>query len=212
MQFRKASYISLVLIAVASVATSILCVMNISGDIRLFKTKLSISFENNNFEYDGTEITEDQINYELLDGSLAYGDELKIALNQVINKAGTYFSYSAISYKIVNTKGYDVTESYDITTTYKDIVVSKRKVYFTSSDAAFTFSSSYFIFDSAFLTGGSLASRETYVFSDFKQFYYIGTYQNSFNVKCYNIETGENTTTNYDIHKEYGVVMCLKGE
>ena len=43
MQFRKASYVSLVLIAVASFATSILCAMNVNGDARLFKTKLNIS-------------------------------------------------------------------------------------------------------------------------------------------------------------------------
>ena len=39
MQFRKAGYVSLALIAIASIVASILCAQNINGDLRLFKTK-----------------------------------------------------------------------------------------------------------------------------------------------------------------------------
>lgn len=212
MQFRKASYVSLVLIAVASIATSILCAMNVNGDIRLFKTKLSISFNNNVFEYNGNKITKDQINYEFLEGNLAFNDRVEITLNGEIKKAGNY-DKDYISYKILNSSGNDVTNSYDISEKIENIVINKRKIYFRSSDAALTYDGESYMFEGAYISGGSLASDDEFYCYNFKSFCLAGTYENKFDVKISNYDTEDVTTSNYDINREYGVIIIApKGE
>lgn len=212
MQFRKASYVSLVLIAVASIATSILCVMNVNGDIRLFKTKLNISFNNNVFEYDGKNIKEDSINYEFLDSKLAYDDKLQMTLNDEIKVAGEY-KRNSLSYKITNISGNDVTSSYDISESFENIVVKKRKIYFRSEDGAFTYDGQPHSFEGVYVSGGSLVSGDQFYCSNYHYFTTTGVYENKFDVSIKNMDTGLATTQNYDIIKEYGVIMVVpKGE
>lgn len=212
MQFRKASYVSLVLIAVASFATSILCAMNVNGDARLFKTKLNISFKNNVFEYNGKNVKEDSINYEFLDSELAFNDKLQVTLNEEIKTAGNY-DRNSFSYKIINTSGIDVTSSYDISESFENIVISKRKIYFRSGDGAFTYDAQTHSVEGVFISGGSLVSGEQFYCSNFHYFTTPGVYENKFDVFIKNMDTGLATTENYDIVKEYGVIIvAAKGE
>lgn len=211
MQFRRASYISLVLIAVASFVTSILCVMNINGEVRLFKTKLEISFNNNVFTYDGKKIENDEINYEFIKGKLAYDDRFEITLNEEIKSAGQY-ERNSFSYKIISGGGSDVTNSYDISEIFELIVVNPRSICFRSGDNVFVYDGKPHKSESLSLYSGFLANGESYTFSGFREFTAVGTYENYFNVNFYNVETKLNTTFNYDISREFGVIMVVKGE
>ena len=209
MQFRKAGYVSLALIAIASIVASILCAQNINGDLRLFKTKLDISFNNNKFTYNGEKISASDINYEFLNGKLAYNDTLEITLNNEIKYVGNY-NKTNLSYKIVNGSGIDVTDSYDISETFENIQIEKRTISFRSVDGFFTANHvDAYIFEGAYISKGSLANGEYFNCTNFSSFLYAGTFENKFEVSIYNND-GIKTNSNYNIKKEYGVVIGVK--
>lgn len=199
------SKITIILVSIFSaicVTLGILLGLSLNGYVRLFKESINIITGSISATYDG-EVKEAGFTYT---GNLVSGD--KIVPNKVFSTihAGNYVNES--TYYIIDSKGKDVTDSYNITYTKGFFEIEQRDLIIKTISGIFVADSKMHYYSSYNIARGSLASADVLSVTGFRGFKYPGTYANSISFRIVN-NGSIDVSKDYNVYVDEGTIFVL---
>lgn len=177
----------------------------IPGTLTVGKKPISIQSTSDEKEYDGTQLTNET--YEVKSGSILDNHQIRATFENSITNAGSIDNVFTV--RIVDDKARDVTENYDLTTTYGKLTVNKRKIEIQSKNATKEYDGKTLENSEYEVVNGSLVINHDIIFKSLVTATDVCKVENTFTVTIKD-NLGVDQTKNYDIRYIYGMLEITK--
>ncbi len=209
MKIKTKILISLIsVIAVCSIALSLLFGLNSAGILRLISTPITIKIDDYSKTYDGEPIEDELLKYSILSGGFLAGDSLVLEVSDDTD-AKNYSN--ELEYKIIDKNGLDVTSSYNINLDLGNIEILPKKLTVQSGTKVFGHDGEKHSYEECQIVDGYLVGGDLFKAFNFSTFTEPGYHLNNFSWEIINRE-GENVSHNYEVDCQLGYIIILEGE
>jgi len=184
--------------------------IKIDGELEITKRPITIETGSTRKTYDGEPVYAKD--FTLINGtSAADGDNVIMEYSGYVN-AGEYVN-EPVGTKVYNAKGRNVTENYEIDFSYGKLTIVVRMVTYRTPTETFIYSGTAYSATDGDFESGSLAKGERCFAVDYPTVTFVTdkSVENAYTLRFENSK-GEDTTDNYDVFYNNGLLSVVKRE
>lgn len=171
----------------------------LSGRLTIQKRKITIQTDSDQKIYDGKTWIRPDYGYELSEGNLVSGHQIKVVSKPTVLTVGTYANH--FDFQIVDSQGEDVTGNYELTLEEGTLEVLPKPITISTKEASKIYDGIPLV-EYALTEEPTLAENQQYRISYTGSQLFVGESENKATISLY--EGSVNVTSNYQITYHYG--------